>query len=343
MSQVTHMSEPRDDYLPAFSFLQQAADATLIARNQYSYVLLACAIVGLVSVTLLVPKSGIVESLEQFVVPACSLAAVAATAPGTPPAETRQYIIGVLAAAGLASFRIAMRRYVEFHHTSELENTLRTALPALFGFAFLVVAASCRYRGARLFWSSLRVGIASTNACRLAVVLVLRLAVEPCPSSYPPDLSFGPALLFSIAWIAITAAATPQARSRFASCTGANAVSLRLNDIKQQQESSSAGTAGDAAPRLRAHNASTPPSTNASSKEEYIRHLEQTIQTLAETNRSAQEELDLLHASIGWDPSDRTSQPPPRRLRRNLRQPGANGPASSMAKAHSMCGGTILE
>ena len=72
------MSEPRDDYLPAFSFLQQAADATLIARNQYSYVLLACAIVGLVSVTLLVPKSGIVESLEQFVVPACSLAALAA-------------------------------------------------------------------------------------------------------------------------------------------------------------------------------------------------------------------------------------------------------------------------
>lgn len=280
----------REEYLPSPTFLQQVADAALVARNQRSFLLLLCAIVGTIIQSLLL-KDRIVEALGMYKALAfIGLVLFAAMVPGIPHTQTVRYIIGVCFASAIGSGRIMYGRYLEFHAVPSLELWLRMMVPAVFGVLFLVVIASCCFRGAIHFWTTLRCAIAGANACRLAVVLVLRWVVEPQPTSYPPNLPFGSALLLSTVYILLAAAATPGVRERLASGTGANVVSLRLDDLK---ESSTTGNVAEPSAAPRSRTISTPTSSTSSRGHdaECIRQLERTIEELTENNRRVKEEL----------------------------------------------------
>ena len=264
-------AELRDPYLPSASSLQASADAVLVSWNQHRLASVSLTLVGLVGVSLLLPDNHCLEILGNVATPLACLALVVASVPGAIPAQISGHLLFIYACSSLGSYRIAFARYVEFHDASALELGLRVGLCILFAAAFTMMGSSCLYLGSN-HWRLLRLGLGACNAVRLAVVLTLSWAVEPRPSSYPPDLPFVPALMNTLLWIVISTTLTPSRREHFSSLTGANKVLLRLDEIKWLKYTMKTRDV----PR--------------SARSSYIEQLERRVDELSEHNRLAKHE-----------------------------------------------------
>ena len=226
--------------LPTASCLQQLADDHVAVRGQHYFQLLTVGFALLILLSFLpIPAAAIVEVLVLLMVPILAFWFSAAVVPVAPPPATIPFLVACLLISTLASFRIAASRHTEFMHCSVLEVALRCGLCSLFGLSFFYIAARCWASSGLHFWQAVRLATACANVARMLVIVVLRFGVATPtsadalapPQTYPPGLSFTPALLFAAFWVVNAAAATPAMRKNVAAWTGFTVVSMHLSDI----------------------------------------------------------------------------------------------------------------
>ena len=226
------MSTRREAYLPPMAKLQPVANALLRSRHQRLLFWLGLGIVCYTSLLFLALSTALIQVLGT-VLEVLGLVFFGAIMPGDLPSAHRHKVLLIYFVSAIGSVNLARVRSIECQDKSTLEWGLRTGLTSLFGAVFLAQAAHCLLDG-RHHWMVLRSLIAFVNTCRLFVVLALRWAVEPQPTSYPPThSSLEVALLQSFLWVCIAVVYTPCRRAYIANITGMYKVSMRLDQVKQ--------------------------------------------------------------------------------------------------------------
>ena len=150
----------------------------------------------------------------------------AAVSPHEPTGSATMVALACMVAGLLFSLLAAFDRWSQ-PSASEGEHAIRVGIPSAIFFLWLWLLYEYYWRQSCAAWEGFRLCAAATNCMRLVGVLLLRFAVSPAVTSYPPgQLPFESACACNLLLMLVPAALTPPNRMRLALASGLQTVSL---------------------------------------------------------------------------------------------------------------------
>ena len=150
----------------------------------------------------------------------------AAVSPHEPTGSATMVALACMVAGLLFSLLAAFDRWSQ-PSASEGEHAIRVGIPSAIFFLWLWLLYGFYWRQSCAAWEGFRLCAAATNCMRLVGVLLLRFAVSPAVTSYPPgQLPFESACACNLLLMLVPAALTPPNRMRLALASGLQTVRL---------------------------------------------------------------------------------------------------------------------
>ena len=150
----------------------------------------------------------------------------AAVSPHEPTGSAKMVALACMVTGVLFSLLAAFDRWSQ-PSSSEGEHAIRVGIPSAIFFLWLWLLYGFYWRQSCAAWEGFRLCAAATNCMRLVGVLLLRFAVSPAVTSYPPgQLPFESACACNLLLMLVPAALTPPNRMRLALASGLQTVRL---------------------------------------------------------------------------------------------------------------------
>ena len=150
----------------------------------------------------------------------------AAVSPHEPTGSAKMVALACMVTGVLFSLLAAFDRWSQ-PSASEGEHAIRVGIPSAIFFLWLWLLYAYYWRQSCAAWEGFRLCAAAANCMRLVGVLLLRFAVSPAVTSYPPgQLPFESACACNLLLMLVPAALTPPNRMRLALASGLQTVSL---------------------------------------------------------------------------------------------------------------------